>query len=721
MDIKIYDKLEYRNDTVAQQVKHYLEQVFVDEEIIGYYKEPDYWTPTNTLPEFTLCSKKYGVIIIKVYDYTNDNLTEINDKYWLKNEQKVKNEFLGFEDYCYKFKNDVELPTNEIYSEIPFTYVTIMPFIDEEKLINNTRRIKSKLLFLDYRNYDLKKALPQAEIDEEDWKKLISVIQKSNILNKENSYIIETPLENLRDAIAFNNQNINLFDEDQLDASMTITEGAQRIRGLAGSGKTVILSIKAARLHRKDKNQRIAYVFSTHSLYKQVTDLVNKYYGKLTGERLDPEHLEIMHAWGGKTTGPGFYYNICLSNGIMPLTVRDLRYEKDKFDEACKRLLKHNLKEEYDHVLIDEAQDLPLSFFRLVEKVTKKPKNIIWAYDDLQTTNDVRIPNTKELFGQNSDGTDKVELKKENDYILKKSYRNHKDVLLTALAFGFGLYATDGIVQMIKEEKTWNALGFKVEGELDFGEQVKIIRPIDNNPNNPIKEYDKYPILNLNTFNSYEEEIQNVASKIEELIKDEQVKPEDIMVVDVHNAAKERLLNLQRILYNSNILSTIPGIIDGARDFFKEDSVTLTTVRRAKGNEVPVVFVIGCERALEEKNLYEKRILRNMLFISITRSKGWVFISSNGETGTEFSSEFKRMREDISNSEFNFVFPDAKQFHDIKELNLLVTDNKKIEKLQNKAEIINELIENGDLSALKMFLSKESIEKLKELSENDNG
>ncbi|MBG9456030.1 hypothetical protein ABE61_18770 [Lysinibacillus sphaericus] len=720
MEIKIYDKVEYRNDAVAQQVKIRLEEIFEDEEILGYYKEPDYWTTSNTLPTFTLCSKKYGVIIIKVYDYNNDNLFEINDKFWIKNGKKVRNELLGFEDYCYKFKNDIDLPTNEIYSEIPFTRIAIMPFVDKEILKNEIKRSKTILLFSEYRTYDLKGSLPEAEFEEEDWQKLISVIQKSNILNKENNYIVETPLENLRDAIAYNNQSINLFDEDQLDASMTITEGAQRIRGLAGSGKTVILSIKAARLHRKNRKQKIAYVFSTHSLYKQVTELVNKYYGKLTGERLDPDYLEIIHAWGGKTTGPGFYYNICLSNGITPLTVWDLKFEKEKFDEACKRLLRFNLKEEYDHVLIDEAQDLPLSFFKLVEKVTKKPKNIIWAYDDLQTTNEVKIPNAQELFGQNGDGTDKVELNKENDYILKKSYRNHKDVLLTALAFGFGLYAEDGIVQMIKEEKTWNALGFKVQGDLNYEKRVKIIRPIENSPNNPVKEYSKYPILNVNTFNSYQEEIETVAAKIKELIEVEKVRPEDIMVVDIYNYAKARLSDLQGILYRNEILSTIPGIVDGARDFFKEESVTLTTVRRAKGNEVPVVFVIGCEKALNEKNLYEKRILRNMLFISITRSKGWIFISSNKETGVDFSIEFNKMYNDILRGEFNFIFPDRKQFDDIKELNLLAIDNKKVEKLQNRADIINELIENGDLSAFKMFLSKESIEKLKELSEEDD-
>ncbi|MGM7703475.1 DEAD/DEAH box helicase [Pseudalkalibacillus sp. Hm43] len=713
MEIKIYDRKAFSNDHLGQQLEHYLKEELRELEATAYYQEPDYWTPSNTLPTFTIITKNYGILIVKAYPYSHETLTEINDKYWIVNDYKKKNELLDFEDYCYKLKNDIEMPSNEIFDDIPIHSFAIFPFVSEEKVKMDIKRSRTKILFSEYRSFKLQEELKVIEIDDESWKKVKGVFQKSNILNKETNYFVDTPIKNLRDAIAYNNQQINLFDEEQLDASMTITDGAQRIRGLAGSGKTVILSIKAARLHRKDPDAKIAYVFSTHSLYKQVTDLINKYYGKLTGERLNPENLQIVHAWGGKTTGAGFYYNICQSNGIKALTVRDLLMYKEKFDEACKRLLEFDLKEEYDQVLIDEAQDMPLSFFKLVEKVTKKPKNIIWAYDDLQTTNEVKIPDSAELFGLDKNGDEKVPLIEENDYILNKSYRNHKDVLMSAVAFGFGLYSNDGIIQMINDPNTWKALGFKVEGSLDYDSDVKVVRPKDNSPNRPDAEYQKYPILNVNVFENYKDEITNVAEQIKILIYEEKVRPEDIMVVDMYNRAKTRLLDLQGSLYLSEIESIIPGIIDGAKDFFREDSVTLTTVRRAKGNEVPVVVIIGCEQAYEVNTFYRKRILRNMLFISMTRSKGWLFISGNGEQAKEFNREFEKMKDDIYRGEFNFKFPSKEQYESINDLNLLTMDSKKAEKLQGQAELINELLENGDISSLKMFLDEDVLAKLK--------
>lgn len=714
MEIKIYDKIAFNNDKLAQHIQTYLQDEFNNHEAIAYYQEPDYWTASNVLPTFTICSKKYGIVIIKVYEHTKETLTEITDKYWMINGLKKKNAFIDFADYCFKLKNDIELPSNDIYDEIPITNIVIFPMLDSTEVkVDLKRKNVNEIIFSNYRSIELTECLPEVEISDDSWLKLKSVIQKSNILNKESNYFVDTPISNLRNAIAYNNQQINLFDEEQLDASMTITEGAQRIRGLAGSGKTVILSIKAARLHRKYPQAKIAYVFSTHSLYKQVTELVNKYYGKLTGEKLNPENLQVIHAWGGKTTGAGFYYNVCKSNGIQPLAVRDLLQYKDKFEEACKRLLDYDLKEEFDQVLIDEAQDLPLSFFKLVEKVSKKPKNIIWAYDDLQTTNDVKIPDSAELFGVLENEEEKVPLLPENDYILNKSYRNHKDVLMSALALGFGLYSSDGIVQMINNKNTWNALGFTVDGELNYNSQVKIIRPEQNSPNNPNKEYTKFDIMNYEKFDTYKDELVSVSNLIQELILREQVRPEDIMVVDMHSRAKARLLDLQGLLYNEEIESTIPGIIDGAKDFFKEDSVTLTTVRRAKGNEVPIVFIIGVEEAYEANTPFKKRILRNMLFISMTRSKGWLFMSGHGENAEKFRIELEGLYSDVKKGIFEFRYPSREEEEFINSLNLLTTDTKKTEQLQSQAEVINEILSTGDLGALKAFLDEDALEKFR--------
>lgn len=44
-------------------------------------------------------------------------------------------------------------------------------------------------------------------------------------------------------------------------AAFEIPEGPQRIRGLAGSGKTIVLALKAAYLHTQYPDMKIAVTF----------------------------------------------------------------------------------------------------------------------------------------------------------------------------------------------------------------------------------------------------------------------------------------------------------------------------------------------------------------------------------------------------------------------------------------------------------------------------
>ena len=46
----------------------------------------------------------------------------------------------------------------------------------------------------------------------------------------------------------------------------------------------------------------------------------------------------------------------------------------------------------YEAVLIDEAQDLPDAFFKLIYKFLSPEKRVIWAYDDLQNLSGYSVP-----------------------------------------------------------------------------------------------------------------------------------------------------------------------------------------------------------------------------------------------------------------------------------------------------------------------------------------
>ncbi len=69
-----------------------------------------------------------------------------------------------------------------------------------------------------------------------------------------------------------------------------------------------------------------------------------------------------------------------------------------------------------------------------------------------------------------------------NDVVLPKSYRNAKEILVTAHAIGFGIYNED-LIQMFENNQHWEDLGYIVEeGNSMAGDRMIISRPEENSP-----------------------------------------------------------------------------------------------------------------------------------------------------------------------------------------------------------------------------------------------
>ncbi len=132
-------------------------------------------------------------------------------------------------------------------------------------------------------------------------------------------------LKSLEDSVA------NL-DSLQSRAVIETVEGVQRIRGLAGSGKTIILALKAAYLHAQHPDWKIAVTFNTRSLKGQFQRLIETFVVDQTGE-LPTENLQIVNAWGapGGVTRQGVYYQFCQSNGAEFM---DFRSAKNRFGSS---------------------------------------------------------------------------------------------------------------------------------------------------------------------------------------------------------------------------------------------------------------------------------------------------------------------------------------------------------------------------------------------------
>lgn len=482
-------------------------------------------------------------------------------------------------------------------------------------------------------------------------------------------------------ALAALESEIANFDAEQRKAAITLLSGPERIRGLAGTGKTIVLTMKAAQLHLDDPSKRILYTFYTKSLYDLIKLLITRFHRHYKDADPNWDNVRILHAWGGASL-PGVYHRACIDNGVTPLRWQDVSaLAASPFNYVCQDLLTHaELKPEYDFVLIDEGQDMPENFFRLCFHLTlgdRDAKNIVWAYDELQNIFDVKLRSPQELFGHDEKGEPLVDLERaaaklptylSNDVTLYKSYRNPKEVLIAAHALGFGLYS-EQIVQMLENKEHWEDVGYEViQGDFRTGSETIIQRPDENSPLNLARFEPKENIVQHFVAPSLEKEIEWVVEQVSSFL-DEGLRPEDILVISLDDRNARRYFDsIQAALRRKVVCNNILDNPYTSSRFVINDAVTLSTVHRAKGNEAAAVIAIGIDALFP---LRRGRTGRNRIFTAFTRTKAWLRVSGVGDNAAYFIKELSTALEKCPRLEFRFP--------DLRQVNLLQRDMSKRE------------------------------------------
>jgi superfamily I DNA and RNA helicase len=459
---------------------------------------------------------------------------------------------------------------------------------------------------------------------------------------------------------------ITLFDQQQKHGMMGRTTGPQRIRGLAGSGKTVVLAMKAAQTYLQNPDAKIAYTFYTKSLYQHVKRLITRFYRQFDDQDPDWEkHVHVLHGWGGANT-PGLYSVACEEHGVPALTFQQaaVRTFGDHFDYACSQLMATTkITPIYDYVFVDEGQDFPTSFVRLCHALAKDGKFVL-AYDDLQTIFQVKTPSAAEVLGPDATF--------EEDIVLHKCYRNPREVLVSAHALGFGIYGRR-IVQMLASRDHWEDIGYIVrEGEFVEGSRIVVERPAENSLTVISDRSGFDEIIKAAVFENMDQEMKAVAESIKSDLADG-LQPEDVLIVCVDDRhAKGYLSGMEMALLARKIqCNNLHTDSFGIRDFSKQGRVTLSTVHKAKGNEAFMVYVIGVDALMHTPDVRR----RNMLFTAMTRAKGWVRISGTGDGAKRCIGELKNAKEHYPTLVFKYPGPEELK---IMERDLAETADKKL-------------------------------------------
>ncbi|QEL03446.1 AAA family ATPase [Olivibacter sp. LS-1] len=556
---------------------------------------------------------------------------------------------------------------------------------------------KSELIsFIENYEYDL----------ESYYKPILSIIQSITSISKTKNRNYVKSVDSRGGILSRLEASIANLDSAQSEAVIETVDGVQRIRGLAGSGKSIVLALKVAYLHAKNPEWNIAVTFNTRSLKGQFEKFITNFSYSHQNHEPDWNKIHIIHAWGSSPKNPGIYYNFCMENKVVYRDYEDARgiapRYGEEFDIVCKEALEtvKSVKEKYDLIVVDEAQDFSPDFLRICYKLLTKNKRLVYAYDELQNLNDKQMLSPESLFGLDDEtGRPLVDLKNEEgkpkkDIILYKCYRNPKEILTTAHALGFGIYRDPELVQMFDQAYLWRDIGYDIkDGELADDKRVVLERTNRTSPeflseHSPIDD-----ILRFEVFENNETQVKYIVEEIWKNITQDELKLDDIIVINPNPLTTKSVVGVFRqALFDKGINSELAGVTSSPDIFYSDKYITFTGINRAKGNEAAMVYIINAQFCYAGMELSRKR---NILFTAMTRSKAWVRVCGYGINMVELKNEYEKVKR--NNFRLDFVYPNEEKRKILKIVNRDMSDDERrsVERNNNNLkDIVNDL-QNG--------------------------
>ncbi len=708
--------LPLENKPFHMQIGNLIKRTFNNYEgYVGYKLTTLGRASDEDVPSFIIITKEHGIILIDVVEEKVNSANDIdgNEVWNLEGGSIISARNLVMELYeeevKSRLKNDISFYDRRTKScKVPITSTIVFCKNNLEEIDGWYEKFadysSTPVLYSNISEW-LTSINTEYNCEPASLAKIYSLLEGTFIYESKVLVADDTPLVTVNDYIQ---KSLNITfkqDQSQRIASMQLSPGPQRIRGLAGTGKTIVLSLKAAITHKKFSEYKILYLFNTQSLYQHVKNLIARYY-TLEAKKTPSfdSNLHVLHAWGGKQK-PGLYSEICHKYGMSPLTLSDVRGQSDSLAFIYADLLKKigdKIQPEYDLILIDEAQDFPNELFEVVFKLAKgngNNKRIVWAYDEFQSLKDSQIKGPSVLFGRKEDGTPNMDdsildglyegdIKK--DVVLPNCYRTPRPILMTAHGVALGLYSPKPN-EMFYHQNEWKAIGYKVNEPatqiIVEGNHVEIERPNENSTNlleGIMNEQGKRALNLIQTHvaRNPQEQYSHMADNIKRLINEEGVAPEEIIIVNLRTTNnKSEMLEIQAILNNAGVLSVIPGYVESADVFKPKGFVTITTPFRAKGNEANVVFVINGQTVVNDFSLR----MRNAFFVAVTRSRGWCYIIGSGTNMNHLEDEINNIKRDFP--KFSFTCPNPEQVQARK--SFLQRSDDELNKMQQVLDLVD--------------------------------
>ena len=363
----------------------------------------------------------------------------------------------------------------------------------------------------------------------------------------------------------------------------------------------------------------------------------------------------------------------------------DLRYT-DFYDLASLFLFYFEKEEnkgkikKYNHVIVDEAQDLSKIHFRFINlicEISKTSGNTISLFMDKNQS-----IYSKQAWISKNRTLKQVGISISKSFSLNRAYRNAKEIF-------------DVAIKLNPEIEVGDILNDKIQNlTLTFSED-RGIKPL----------FLKYPDLN------FEEGIKNLSKNIEILVDKFNYKYDDISVISLNK------------LYIPNKSEKYKTEVDRMIESLHNKGTDITTYYSAKGTENKVIFIPNIDEfdidKLSERypDKTKEEILeefKKLLYVGMTRATEVLIISS---LNSEASDSLKKLLEvfDFENDFIN-IDTDSNDFYSV--FNKEINKNENIEKNYTKFSEIKEVIEEEKNTDIVIQKEKEALKI--DINERDN-
>ena len=517
---------------------------------IYYSRNYIYRTFHNTIgdgeiADFLVIHPNKGIIFIEnkngIISYNKD------EGLWYQNDRELSKDPINQAmEHKQKFLRKLrEETTIQVY--VPTIHAVLFPQTPKPEILKKEFRFDIKPEMMMWREDFVKL--------EESIDKIFSLQSTTNFINQQDLKKIHTLLmgQNLRNPLKNilkaneEDQNI-ILSENQEQICSAMFDGLNKkiaIRGLAGTGKTILLAQRAVDVINDGK--RVLILTKTKPL--------NKFLQLLTGisdSRLTITWIDLFVRQTFKKHNEPFSY------------AKENEDSREHFDNyvptMCLDIFEKYPDEKYDLILVDESQDFHKNWFEALCFAKKDGGQIIFFYDPFQE----QIENSMINDLQNSDDVTK--------YPLSLNFRNTFEI-------------TNLLQKLIK----------KYFPDLKF----TYAKPIENHGKKP----------ELITIKDRNEQISKITEITEKLVKSEKVSPKNIAIIydgSIRAPSKNDLSLTTEIKKIGVDVISAEEYSDPYLNKSKENSITIDSIRRFKGLEKTVIIVTNLEEITKEtvKNLY---------------------------------------------------------------------------------------------------------------------